>query len=149
MEPVTKDPRRESVDSAKAQEITTPTIKQDGGTLNFNSHDSETKEEEKMSSLNQKFYPFSSLTLKNNSTSSVGESPLSSCFSPGLSTPSSIDSGISLKPNFDPLLALRSSLGQSLASKRQNAPPPLPPSVPPPPHLKSRYHLPLPQKKKQ
>ena len=146
LEPVTRDPRRESVDSTKAQEITTPTIKQDGGTPNFNSHDSETREEEKMSSLNQKFYPFSSLTLKNTSTSSVGESPLNSCFSPGLSTPSSIDSGISLKPNFDPLLALRSSLGQSLASKRQNAPPPLPPSVPPPPPPEEQIPPPPPAK---
>ena len=89
-------------------------------------------------SSNSHCYSFTGLL---NTSPSVGESPSSGCFSPSFvpPTPSSLDSGISLKP-FDPLLSLRSSLGK-LNTAATRAQPPLPPDennkpLPPPPPLK-------------
>ena len=143
LDPIVKDTRRTSTD-IKPKEQTTITNK----ILNIekeklvNCNEGKSKDELQGSTGNQ-FYPFSSLSLTSNSTPSVGESPSSGFLSPGLTphTPSSIDSGISLRP-FDPLLALRSSLGQPSTSKiPSSGAPPLPPDdrkspLPPPPPTK-------------
>ena len=83
-----------------------------------------------------------SVVMVTSHTPSVSDSPsTSSCFSPNsMRTPSSIDSGVCLKP-FDPFLSLRSSLGKLTNSRGPHSAPPLPPDeskvpLPPPPPTK-------------
>lgn len=122
--PIPKDVRRTSIDSTISIEVTTPTLKTDE-VFHLNSKD------DIILPVTQRF--ISTLTLKGKYIST--DSSLSGC---GLGTP---DSGISLKPNYDPLLALRASL----AVKRIETHPPLPLVAPPPPPPEEKAPPPPPE----